>query len=478
MRYDSYHRRVLLFGSVSTAAVIVITAILIAMNYISFRHYKRIDLTENKIYSISQQTREIVSAINQPIVVYVFFPRTARLFTFISYTLEEMQKINPHIQVEYIDIDRDLVRVQEFARKYKLSSEDYVVVTCDNNFRVLVLNDMAEFEYEGEFYAQQEPSLKAFTGEQAFVSAFLSVTNDETTTIYFTAGHGEKNTDDTSTDTGYESTRNTLRHNNYHVKSIVLAEKSAIPQECRLLVIAGPQTPFTDHELGLLRGYLDAGNPLLVMLDPGESTGIENILKDFSIITGSDIVFDPAQCVPFASPAYLLSTIVAQHQITAPLKNMMGMFFIARSVTTAGAYSENISHSILVETSEKGWAEKHPDLEPIEFNADVDIPGPVPVGQAVEMQKSPFTRIVVFGDSDFLTNSQISNLGNSELFIRAVTWLLHKQDTVVIPSKKFDRKTIAITSSQMRTLSYIVVLFMPLSSLSVGIFVWVIRRKL
>jgi ABC-type uncharacterized transport system involved in gliding motility auxiliary subunit len=447
------------------------------MNYISFRHYKRIDLTQNKIYSISEQTREIASAIDQPVSVYVFFPRTSRLFTYISYTLEEIRRANPLIEVEYIDIDRDLVRVQEFARKYKLSSEDYIVVTCSDNFRVLVLNDLAEFEYAGAFYEQQEPALKGFTGEQAVISALISVTSEETTTIYFTYGHGEKNIDDTSSKMGYESARNSLRHNNYQVKSILLAEATVIPADCRLLIIAGPQTPFTDHELDLLKVYIDAGKPLLIMLDPGESTGIENLLKNFDIVAGFDIVFDPVQCVPFASPAYLLSNVVAQHQITDPLKNMMGMFFIARSITTLPVYSEKIYSSVLVETSDKGWAEKHPDQEPIEFNPDIDIPGPIPIAQAVELQTEPFTRMVVFGDSDFLTNSQIVNLANNDLFIRAVTWLVHKKETVAIPTKTFDRETIAITSSQMRTISYIVVLFMPLTSLSIGIFVWVLRRK-
>ena len=476
MRYDSYHKRVLLFGSITTVAIIVLTAILIVVNYISFRHYKRIDLTKNRIYSISDQTRDIVESIEHPIAIYVFVPRTARLFTYISYTLEEMQKINPTIDVEYIDIDHDLVRVQEFAHKYKLSTEDYIVVTCGNKFRVLVLNDLAEFDYGESFYDQQEPSLKGFIGEQAVVSALLSVTHSETTTIYFTEGHGEKNINDESSEMGYNSVRNSLQHNNYQVKSIILPEATQIPQDCELLVIAGPQTKFTEHELKLIQAYLDEGNPMLIMLDP-ESTGMETILNKFSLVAGTDILFDPQQCVPFSSPAYLLSNIVPQHQITSPLKNMMGMFYIARSITSVGAYNENISNSILVETSDKGWAEKHPDQEPVEFTPDIDMPGPVPIAQAIELQNDPFTRVVVFGDSDFLSNSQIVNLANNDLLIHSVTWLLHKKDAVAIPAKQFDRKTITITSSQMKTISYIVILFMPLTSLSIGVFVWVLRRK-
>lgn len=477
MAFTTYRKRVLIFGSVSTASVVLLTAILVLLNYLSFRHYERIDLTQNKIYSLSDQTRAIVSEIEEPIDIFVFFPRTSRLFSYISYTLEEMKKMNPQINVEYIDVDRDLLRVQEFAKKYKLSSEDYIVVTSGDNFRVLVLDDLAEFEFQGSFYEQQEPILKGFKGEQAIVSAMLSVIQDEQETVYFTVGHGEKDIDDEAQETGYEAARDALRHNNYRVKRMTLADQTTVPADCRLLIIAGPQAPFTEHEIDLIQAYLDTGKPLMALLDPGTQTGIEHLIERFGIKAGDDVVFDPSQCVPFASPAYLLADIVAHHPITQQLGNMMGMFFITRSVTRSSSEKETVKHAVLAQTTNNGWAEKNYEEEPVEKDPDVDIPGPVSVAMATEDTKQPFNRLVVFGDSDFLTNTQLVNLANSNLFLNSVTWLLHKKEPVSIPAKPFDRITISITSSQMRSISYIVVLFMPLTSLSIGITIWFLRRK-
>ncbi|MCD6460130.1 GldG family protein [bacterium] len=472
--YYSHHKRVLLFGSVSAVSVGALIAILLIANYISYRHYWRNDLTKNKLYTISDKTKNIIKNLNDPVDVYVLFPRTSRLFSYISFTLDEMKRFSSKLNVKYIDIDHDFLKVQQLAKKFKLSDEEYIVISQNERFRVLTRNDIAEYDYGNSMYGQ-EPVLIGFKGEQAVLSAILSVNDRQRTKIYFTRGHGEHNINDYKDDLGYDKAKNLLMRHNYIVENILLADLNKIPQDADLLVVGGAKQPFIMHEINLINDYLDGNKPLLLLFDPQSSPRLDKILARFNVEAGNDVVVDPSQCVPFGSAAYLLCNLQSNHLITKPLKNMTGMFFIASSVSVRDKNNADIKFSVLAQTTKDGWGETDIDSENLEKNESVDLMGPVSIAAAVENQAG--NRLVVFGDSDFITNSQIGNLANADLFANSVNWLLQQETKISVGPKLFDKHTVAISAKDMRKLSIIVVFILPLLSLSIGIAVWRIRRK-
>ena len=472
--YNSHHKRVLLFGSLSSIGVSALIAILLIVNYISYRHYWRNDLTQNKIYSLSDKTKSVIKNISEPVDVYVFFPRTSRLFSYISFTLDEMKRISGNLNIDYIDVDHDFLKIQHLAEKFKLSDEEYIVIARNERFRVLTQDDIAEYDYQNSMYGQ-EPVLKGFKGEEAVLSALLSVTEKQRTTVYFTTGHGEHDINDYKGDLGYDKAKNLLMHHNYIVEPIMLADIAKIPSDADLLIIAGAKQPFTEHEVNIIIDYIDSSKPLFLLFDPQTNPGLQKILGKYNIEIGSNVVVDPSNCVPFGSAAYLLCDLAPRHSITKPLKNMTGMFFIASSVNVTDKNSSEIKSAVLVETTPDGWGETDIEAEDIEKNDGVDLPGPVPISLAVENNSG--NRLVVFGDSDFITNSQIGNLANADLFANSVSWLLQQETQISIGPKMFDQYTVTISSKDMAKLSIIVIFVLPLLSLSMGIVIWRIRRK-
>ncbi len=473
MKFRSHSKRLFVFGSISITSIMLTIGILVMINYLSQRHFYKKDLSGNKINSISDKSKNIISALKDDINVYVFYPPSSRLYTYISITLDELSRFSNHLKINYIDIDKDPVKAQEYRQKFKLVSEDYIVIEKGDQFRVLSNDDISVYDYQGTMYGQ-EPSLKGFKGEEAIISAILSVSETKRIKIFFTSGHGEKDINDYKGELGYAQAQNILRHNNYIVENILLAQEQSVTDKIDLLIIAGPQKPFSKNEIELIESYLDSGKPLIALIDPAIKCSIEPLLEKYGISLDNDIVIDPAQYVPFAEPSYLISNVVCDNPIGKPLENMMGMFYLARSVSEKNNDSAKNQFFPIVQTTEEGWGETNFSESQMEKDNN-DIQGPVTIAAAVECKNK--TRIVVFGDSDFITNSQIPNMANGDLFENSVNWILQKEQHIGISPKTFDRKIINITSEQMFKLVVTVLIFMPSLSLVLGIAIWRIRKK-
>ena len=92
--------------------------------------------------------------------------------------------------------------------------------------------------------------------------------------------------------------------------------------------------------------------------------------------------------------------------------------------------------------------------------------------------KEKLAKLVVFGDSDFITNQYYSLQGNSDLFLRAVNWLAEERELIAIRPKKIKYAPLTLTPLQGRIIFYSSVIILPLVILIIGIKVWLYRRSL
>ena len=74
--------------------------------------------------------------------------------------------------------------------------------------------------------------------------------------VYFTQGHGEKDTTSAERD-GYNAIAAALGRENYTVDKLVLAQQGAVPDDAAVVVVAGPRIDFFPPEVDALKKYLD-----------------------------------------------------------------------------------------------------------------------------------------------------------------------------------------------------------------------------
>jgi ABC-type uncharacterized transport system involved in gliding motility auxiliary subunit len=462
-------------GTISVASVLVVLAILVAINYISSREHKRWDLTATSEFTLSSQTAKVLRNLDSPLKMTVFARETE--FTRYKERLPEYAYVSKKVTLDYVDPDK------KPALAKQLAIQSYGTIAIEYKGRIeRVVGD----------------------AEQEITNGIIKVVTGQERKLYFTQGHGEKDT--TSAErSGYNAITTQLGRDNFKVERLVLAQQADVPADATAVVVAGPKTDFLQPEIDALKRYLDKGGKLMLMIDPPEKADappLANLIAlahDWSIDVGTNIVVDVSgvgrllgtdETVPVAA-SYPNHPIVDKF-------DLLTAFPIARSASAvAGGVGGRFAQSF-VETSARSWAET--DIagllaaKPIKLEEDKgDKKGPVSIGAAASAavqaapaadakdQKKdegpkPESRVVVFGDSDFASNFALGIQGNRDLFVNALNWLSQQENLIAIRPRESADRRITMTSSQQVRVLLLVLLIVPGFVLGSGVYTWWRRR--
>jgi len=463
---------------VNVGVMIVLAFFLFGMvNYLAARHYRRFDLTKVKIYSLSDQTKAILGELREPIKIIVFFQPSHPLYSSMKELLQGYQYHGKKkVEVEFVDPSRDYARAKLLAEKYKINDMNVVIFEGGERNRYIGPNEIAEYEYQG--YFGSSPKLKAFKGEEAFTSAILSVTEASKPVIYFSTGHGEKERQPSDTQ-GYAQIIQLLERGNFEVQELSLLREGKIPEGADLVIVAGPRVALAEMEILELGTFLEGGGKLLLMIDPLAESGLKEFLKQRGIELGDDIVVDPAKSLPFVSAANVFITEYGDHPITEKIQGLATLFALARTVTPMSELPSGLSVTELAKTTSYGWGETHTQETEFKFSEEEDKKGPVSIAVAMEkkIEEGKVARMVVIGDSDFIVDSQLGNLGNKDFFLNIIHWLVQQEKKIAIGPKIPEQVKLNLNASQMNQVFWQTIVGLPLLSLILGGTVLWYRRK-
>jgi ABC-type uncharacterized transport system involved in gliding motility auxiliary subunit len=336
-------------------------------------------------------------------------------------------------------------------------------------------------------YGDQREQTTSIT-EEALANGILKITRDTQKLVYFVAGHGEK--DPTSEEpSGYSIMREAIESQNYMVSSLSLFDEPVVPEDCQLLVVAGPTEDYFDSEISKIADYLARGKNALFMLDPEMTfANIEALLVRYRVLLENDVVIDPYSRIFGAEYSVPVVTQYVDHPITRDI-NVATFYPLARSVRIAAPDIEGVTVQYLAQTGKSAWGET--DLEGIQGGQAVrgedDSSGPVSIAMIASKKYqdgqpsatgADESKIVVFGDSDFADNSAFRVSGNGDLLLNVVNFLAEEEDLIAIRPKASLGDQLFLTEAQGRLIFLISVVLLPLSVLGFGVSVFVNRRKL
>ena len=441
---------------------------------VAHRFDKRADLTKLQLYTLSEPTQTILKNLKSEIQVTAFFSN---------------------------DLQRLATRAKDILALYQRETE-LLTISFKDPYVDLQLREKYQLQYDGTIIFENKERQEKVTvvDEQKFTSAILKLTRNEIKKVYFLLGHEEHRIDDPNNN-GYSNVRVELENQNYVASSLSLLTEPAIPADCAALVIAGPKTTLTRHELDAVAKYLALGGKLLLMLDPSVTSaadvnsGLVRLMKRWGIAIGNDLVIDKRQFVPLFGPGAPVPG-PELHEITRAMREAVA-FPVVRSVTPVADRSSNLSVKSLFKTvGETGnsWGETQretdgtfsEDFTGFIYTPDVDTPPPVSIAIAVEQKidqdsekktERDLTRIVVFGDSDFAANA-IFREPNRDLFLAAINWLTLEEDLIAIRPIDLQGQTLRQMLVQDERLVQITSVFLiPTIVFTAGLIVWWQRRK-
>ena len=454
------------YGGAAGLSVSLVVGILVLANFLNFRYHERLDLTENQLYSLSEQSRKVVENLTGDVQIIGFFRGEPGRAGFED-LVKQYRAVSSRVGYEVVDPDEDPGRTSQYE--------------VQRNAQVVVLSG-----------AKRE--IMDDADELKLTNAIIKITREEEKVVYFLEGHGERDTGDTEAE-GLTVARAEIEKQNYRVETYNLAQEGHLPEDATVIVSAGPQVPFFPTEADLLRAFLDAGGKFLLLVDPQTEFHMEDFLGEYGLGLGDKVVIDASgigQLFGLGAAAPLVAEY-ADHPITRELSGVMTFFPMAQNVTTFSSGTDYRT-SELLSTTPSSWAESHLEEGEASFDESQDVEGPLELAavatrsvqeesednllaeEETEDSATRESRFVLFGDSDFASNAYFNSVANGDLFLMTIGWLAEEADLVAIRPREMEDRRINVTVSQWGWIYLVTRVLFPLATLILGTTVWKRRR--
>lgn len=463
---SSRWKKVVLF----TVLIVLWGVLYVEVNYFAQQSDQRWDVTKVKQHTLTDSTKELIGNLYQEIRMTAFFTGLAPKY--LEDMLKEYERLSGgKIVTEIIDPIVQIGYASQFGSTIS-SKEQKVFVQSGDEKREVNFTD------------------KTLTEEQ-LTNAILRVTR-KVRRVYFLTGHNEYNIDEAG-DEGLKAFEAILATNHVISKRIMLGITGDIPEDCDVLVIAGPKSHFTKEEEKIINDYLLEGGDALFLIENvivttldkpltedqiHKNPSLNSILNNWGINIADDIVVDLSSHASgdVGSPA--TNNYMAHRSIVNDLDYT---FFIRpRSISIQKGRRPTIRLApVILTVSEKNsWGETNRTLQ-VNFDEGVDRAGPVPIAFAIwekkDKDENSDTRIIVITDADFLTNAYIGQYSNARLGVNTINWLSEVDYKIIFDQKEVNVERLDLTSQQKRMVGVMLYL-VPLLIATVGIMIWMRRR--
>jgi hypothetical protein len=488
--------------------IVVFGVIVMMLNYLSFRHFKRWDLSRDQKYALTSQTKSLLGSLKKPVKAVLFFSGGSDIEPDVSALLREYEfASDKKFNTERVDPYRSFTRASELQAKYKFgASENILILDFDGRSKFVNATDMADYEQPDAIAmmgGQTQPKLKAFKGEQAITSALLELTEGKPNKVYYATGHGEPDLAGQDLKIFNEA----LQRQNIQVAPLNLLNVNSIPEDARAVVICGPKYDLSELEVRLLNDFWEKHNGrLFVLLNPYAKTQrlvdwltIQGIspAEDRVIRTGTFLAMDKDNGTPqlktgtISQAAFVVQdsgTTITPKELVGAGKQLLGVTESLILDRTREA-SSKVKITSLLQSGEGFWGETDPvesEERPATFDPKKDRLGPLTLAAASERGavtdkrvKVDTSRLIVVGNSEMLTNNayRLAEGINLDIAVNALNWLLDREELVGIPPKEKEKIALSLSEQQLRSLATAVMAIVPGFAAFLGFLNWWQRRN-
>lgn len=470
------HQTSAVYGLSSMVGSLVFLAICMTL-YAFVAHFDvSVDLTHEGRRQFSPQTLQMLQGLDQDVDVVCFFLTTgdAKIGGAKERTrrfLERCQQLSWRIKPQFLDMEADFDKLKELGIA-RVGQEGTIVLRCAGRNRVISLSGT-------------NPRLE----ERDFTNALINLLRNTQPKVCFMTGHRERDIMDTDPRNGASLLKALLERESYTTERIAVAlSNPEFPAGCDVLVINRPETDFQPVELTLIQQYLERGGRLLVLLDPSVKRGAGNeqlrpwLKQQFGINVGADIVvsrssaradeilltFDTSNlAIPELddTSTSFKGCYSSEHPITRGFDLQMTLSR-ARTVSLEKRLPNNVAGSEILFSLPDTWAEtnleeliqtKHASPSNEENVGEKSLAVTVTMKTALSEGAAGQTkdaRIVVLGDSDFVSNDHITVDGHFNFIMNAMSWLSEREDLIAIRPAAVDDPPILLTDKDKQFISW------------------------
>ncbi|SDN69169.1 GldG family protein [Acetanaerobacterium elongatum] len=474
------------YGTFATLIAVGFVAAVVIINIISSLLVDRfplsVDLTKNKIFEVSDQTKEFLNTLNTDVEIMVLaekkdFLNASEYHAQAITVLDTYGKLSNRVKISYVNLVND----PTLASKYpdlQLTTGD-ILIRTDKRTRKIAASDLFNTEINQYTYQQSITSSKA---EQTLTSALAAVTSNESVLVTLISGHDEEESSGLS---------GILSSNSYDTATVKLVSED-IKKESKFVVINNPKRDFTADELKKLDVFLSndgkLGKTLLYFAGSEQPAlpNLEGFLKEWGIEVGTGIVYESDNNMLFSNNYFATSAEYSTTDYAGNLasRNLLVGMPNGRPLKQVYETKGSITTTKLLSYS-KG-SRLRPADAPENYQLDPNKDAQGPFAAVIRAQKQAYinnepqnSNVIVFSTSvaidEQLTSQSV--VGNGEYIAGMLNDISEKKNAISIVPKEIGTSQLQINGAQMVIIGLVFVILLPLAILVCGIVIWIKRRN-
>jgi hypothetical protein len=473
----------------NVAVQLMLTVVLfVGANYLSYRYYKRWDLTESGSHSLSTVTLNYLRKLSKDVDVTLVFPRNSELHEPVRALLEEYQRHGKkRVKVEEIDPVRDVDRAEQLKVETGLTLTQNGIVVRTNKRQKYILEE----ELQVRDPAKEGNPVVGFRGEDAVTSSLIGLLEREQKRLYLVVGKGSRSQE--ALEGAGQTFADLARQQNFDLQVLNLAGVERIPEDAAALLLVGLRYDLAERELDMLRVYWRSERSgLLVLLDPNAMTPRLNaLLSENGITPRPDRVLVAESTSAGMRKEFGVEVgFSASSPVTQPLAGTLTVLpGQTQSLALPGEDDQGIREqglrvTALIRAADRFWGElDFLDALPVAEAEAGDTLAPVDVAASVERGapsddrlRVDSSRMVVVGNAEMLNPE--SMLAECLDFVAlSVNWAINRERLMGIPWKPRHAYRVQLNAQQNKTLFALTTFLMPALALMAGWMVWLTRRS-
>ncbi|GAE87378.1 GldG family protein [Acetivibrio straminisolvens] len=411
-----------------TAALVI--GITIVLNVFAATLDIRWDVSQNKMYSIGEQTKVILEGLKQEVDVVMLSDREEIKkydagFIIVEF-LDKYSKFDK-VNVKFVDPDKNPHIVKDLNKSGTLNpQQNEIIVRSGDKVKKVTLADIFQQDYYGPVM---------FMGEQAVTGAIKYVTSETTPTVYFIDAHSR-----IKLEAQYNYLAKALENNGYDVKKLDLTRQEKVPEDTTILFFAPPTQDLSADERDKVIDYLKGGGNAIFLFDPLNADerldNFDKVLNEYCMALNYDRVRENSEMYHVANRPYHLIPELGETDITS--EQNAGQFSVimtdSRSIKRLINDKDPLTITPLLTTSSYAVG------EPFGGGETEETRGPVDVALVAEYVSAVTSKIVVIGSGSFLTDEVFQEYypyssNNLYLIGLASDWMQDKSNDVFIVAK-------------------------------------------
>ena len=463
-----------------SAQIALAGLLFVLVNFLSYRHWVRKDLTDDKRYTLDERTVKFIQGLDQDIKITMAFGRDSRIYPQLSALLDEYSKQSGgRVRVEKFDPGRDKARAIEFRNETSMPIE--------GNMLILDFNGRRKTIAESQMVADEG---RLFFGEDMITSRIIGTTQGGDQKVYFLGSYGGLRMVNNRTPLDELAQLAGLQF--AIVEQLSLADVNEIPYDADAIVLMNPEKDLEERDLEMLTSYWenDSGS-LLFFLNPQQETPrLDGFLKQLGVTRNDDRVLHVVNSVADSRPEFRVQgRFLSGSKITAwGLVDTVTTFSgvtcsLGLAAGDAALAQRGLTVKPLMKATERFWGEIRYDTgsAPV-FDPTEDHGPPVYIAATVERggdAEAPVrlesSRLVVVGNGTLLDPDSLSAT-NADFILSSLNWALAREELIGITPKRATTYSIRMSEGQTKRTFWLAVLILPGLVFGTAVFMWSIRR--